>query len=46
MDGETEQLKAERPWVECAHCENPWCTLHLKHAFECDCPPLDGDPED
>lgn len=32
-------------WVPCPGCENPWCTIHNKHAFECDCPAL-GEEED
>jgi hypothetical protein len=34
-------------WIECDLCENPWCTEHNAHAFECPCDPIeeqDGDP--
>jgi hypothetical protein len=29
------------PWIPCA-CGNYWCTVHGKHAHECDCPPIEG----
>ncbi len=29
------------PWVGCHNCENMWCTLHAKHAFECSCPAIE-----
>ena len=28
-------------WVRCPCCENFWCTIHQRHAFECDCPPIE-----
>lgn len=28
-------------WVRCPHCENYWCRIHDRHAFECDCPPVE-----
>lgn len=35
------------PWVKCDFCEDYWCSFHLTHVFECDCPHVDewvGDP--
>lgn len=35
-----------RPWIPCPEgCENPWCTEHELHAFECPCPALGDDTE-
>jgi|SRR5215831_2660289 len=28
-------------WTPCPCCENYWCNLHKKHAFECACPPIE-----
>jgi len=28
-------------WIPCDNCEEYWCTIHEKHAFECDCPPIE-----
>ncbi len=30
-------------WVPCLCCENPWCSVHDQHAFECPCPPVGGE---
>ena len=33
---------AELPaWIPCPCCENYWCTIHGKHAHECECPPIE-----
>ena len=38
----------EKPtWERCEDCDEHWCNLHHKHAFECDCPSIeewDHDP--
>lgn len=34
-------------WIECPCCEDYLCTIHLMHAYDCDCPPIeewDSDP--
>lgn len=28
-------------WVPCPCCENYWCNLHEKHAYDCPCPPIE-----
>lgn len=28
-------------WVPCKCCDEFWCNLHRRHAFECDCPPIE-----
>lgn len=28
-------------WIPCAHCDDPWCDVHGKHAFACPCPPIE-----
>lgn len=28
-------------WIPCPYCEDYWCIIHEKHAFECDCPDLE-----
>jgi len=28
-------------WVPCDNCEEFWCTVHLKHAWECPCAPIE-----
>lgn len=33
------------PWVKCLYCENPWCTLHDVHAYDCPCPPVEEWPK-
>lgn len=33
-------------WVPCACCDEYFCTLHFRHAFECGCPSLDSNPGD
>ena len=33
-------------WVPCECCGEFYCTIHDKHAFECDCPPVDEWPLD
>lgn len=30
-------------WVKCpGGCDDYWCTLHKAHAWECECPDLEG----
>jgi hypothetical protein len=29
------------PWTPCEDCDEYWCNIHLEHAFECECPPLE-----
>jgi hypothetical protein len=29
------------PWTPCPHCDEFWCNIHDRHAFECDCPPIE-----
>ena len=29
-------------WAPCDNCENPWCLLCLRHAFECSCKAPEG----
>jgi len=35
-------------WIMCELCQDWYCTVHDKHAFECACPPIeewgDSDP--
>jgi hypothetical protein len=31
----------ESRWIVCDLCEDYWCTLHEKHAYDCDCPSLE-----
>lgn len=28
-------------WIRCPGCENYWCTVHKKHAHDCECPPAE-----
>ena len=28
-------------WVRCECCPEFWCSIHQRHAFECDCPPIE-----
>ena len=28
-------------WVKCDHCEDYICTIHMSHAHECECPPIE-----
>jgi hypothetical protein len=32
---------ADGVWVACPCCDDPWCTRHDQHAFECACPPIE-----
>ena len=39
--------RARPLWGPCTGCEDPWCSRHHMHAFECPCPgtdELDFDP--
>ena len=33
-------------WIKCPHCEEYFCTLHLKHVPDCKCPPIEEWPVD
>ena len=33
--------KAKPPWTRCECCEDFWCNIHRKHAYDCKCPPID-----
>lgn len=37
----TEWVENIPAWIPCPTCEDFWCTVHQKHAFECDCPDLE-----
>jgi hypothetical protein len=28
-------------WIPCPACGEFWCTIHRRHAADCDCPPTD-----
>lgn len=33
---------ATTAWTRCDFCDDVWCNIHECHAYECDCPKLDG----
>jgi len=33
-------------WVRCPACEDFWCTIHKRHVYDCECPPLEEWAED
>ena len=28
-------------WIRCPGCQDYWCRIHHRHAFECACPPIE-----
>jgi len=29
-------------WLPCDCCDEYWCVIHKKHAFECECPEIEA----
>lgn len=33
--------RSKPAWVPCGCCESHWCNRHERHAYECECPPVE-----
>jgi len=37
----TKIIKSQPAWIQCPDYDDYWCTIHKKHAYDCDCPDID-----
>jgi hypothetical protein len=37
----TNKLTKPAAWIPCPDCDDYWCTIHGKHAYDCECPDID-----
>lgn len=38
---ETPAVSVYPAWIPCPYCDEFWCTIHRRHAFECECPAIE-----
>ncbi len=40
LGDEADRLTALPVWIPCPCCQDYWCTIHGRHAYECECPDI------